>query len=482
VFGGSALGGRHVTTGAPNQDAWGTETIVRDDEEHVIMAVADGHGGSRYVRSDVGSKLAVSVAIEVVREAVELGVLDGPTRKVEKALADLPANLVATWSKRCLEHLAQHPFTSEEEARAGEPVHIDPLLSYGSTILIGILSPNRCFLLQLGDGDSLVALDNGRMVQPLPADDRLTGSETTSLCLPDAERDFRVATVENPVPTLVVLSTDGYGVAFADPEWRQSVVSDLLNQLRNRGPGQVQAALPKWLEESATVGGDDATLAMAYRPDARESRGVLKRSKIAPMVGIGVIGVLIGGLGGWAVANGFAGQAPAVGPVSTLAGTTTTDVTTTTLAVTSTTGDGDVGAGGGVSQGEQVRASIIGADGTVVEFYPDPKSADAAAVESVGTPEASMVAFAWGSYWAIEEGRLFADGEQYELGLDTDLLFAGVEYENGFIWAVTDDGNWLVALGPESVCVLPILAADADDSQEPASPAPDCSPLGDNGE
>lgn len=485
VFGGSALGGRHVATGAPNQDAWGTETFVHDGEEHVVVVVADGHGGSRYVRSDVGSKLAVSVAIEVVSATLENGLLDGPVRKVEKeTLAGLPSELVTTWSNRCLEHLSQHPFTAEEAARAGEPIHNDPLLSYGSTLLIGILSSTRCFLLQLGDGDSLVALEDGRMVQPLPADERLTGSETTSLCLSDADRDFRMATVESPAPTLVVLSTDGYGVAFADPEWRQSVVTDLLNQLRTRGPGQVKAALPKWLEEAARVGGDDATLAMAYRPQVRGTKPARKRSRLAPLVGVGLIGLLVGGFGGWAAANVLADVAATAGPVTTRTGTTPSadSTTTTTVDVTTTTDGSAVGAGGGVSQDDQRRVWIIGPDGTVVEFFPDPDSAGAVVVESSGSPEDSTTAFAWGSSWSIEDGLLLDYGEPFDLALDSELSFAGLEYENGFLWLVSDDGKWLIAFfEPESTCaVLPIRVIGAAEDLDVTTP--ECTLGGETGE
>ncbi len=54
----SSTGGSHRATGAPNQDA--VATFETDDG--VCVAVADGHGGARYVRSAIGSELAVDVA------------------------------------------------------------------------------------------------------------------------------------------------------------------------------------------------------------------------------------------------------------------------------------------------------------------------------------------------------------------------------------------------------------------------------------
>ncbi|HUP14813.1 MAG TPA: PP2C family serine/threonine-protein phosphatase [Acidimicrobiia bacterium] len=483
VIGGTALGGRHGSNGAPNQDAWVTETMVYDGKEHVVMAVADGHGGSRYVRSDVGSKLAVSIALEVVRDALESGNLDGPTHKVDKQLADMPSQLVASWSQRCLAHLAENPFTEEEAARAGAPLNDDPLLSYGSTLLVGILSPNRCHLLQLGDGDSLVAMEDGEMVRPLPPDDRLTGSETTSLCLPDADRDFRVATVERPAPTLVLLSTDGYGVAFADPGWRQSVATDLLGQLRTRGPQRVAESLPAWLEESARVGGDDATVALAYRPQVTDHASSPFLSRTAQMVALATIALLIGAVGGWTAANALFDPVQSPVTTTTLAATTTSaDLTTTSAGpTTSSTDEEDVGAAGGVSQGELQRAGITAGDGVAVKFYPDPENPDASIIEAPSVSGFTLVAFAWDSFWSIEEGRLLKDDDAVEIEFEPELEFVSLEYENDLLWLLSEDAEWLIAYKTGSLCLIFPIRPGAQDS-DPDVTVPECVDRAGNGE
>lgn len=495
VIGGSALGGRHVSSGAPNQDAWATETLFRNGKEHVVMAVADGHGGSRYIRSDVGSKLAVAIAVEVVRDVLEKGLLDGPTRKVDRELAILPSQLVDSWSKRCLAHLADNPFTEEEAKKAGTSLDDDPLLSYGSTLLIGILSPNRSHLLQLGDGDSLVAGESGEVVQPLPIDDRLTGSETTSLCLPNADRDFRLATVEQPAPTLVVLSTDGYGVAFADPGWRQTVTTDLLHQLGTRGPERVAESLPAWLEESARVGGDDATVALAYRPPARARLRPPAESKVGQMIAVTVLALLVGAIGGWIGANALAGPVEPSTTTTTLAATstsiestTTSNERTTTSAgpETTSTEGGEVGAGGGVSQGGP-RAGIIG-DGMAVEFDADPADPDPSIVEAPFVSGNSLSAFAWESFWSIEEGGLVADGEAVEIVFEPELVFIGIEFENGLLWLLSEDADWLIAYDHDSLClVFPIRQDDGaqagdPDGIDPELAVPTCAVPAGNGE
>ncbi len=49
--------------------------------------------------------------------------------------------------------------------------------------------------LQLGDGEILSVTAQGTTTRPLPPDDRLIANQTTSLCQPEAWRDFRSAWV-----------------------------------------------------------------------------------------------------------------------------------------------------------------------------------------------------------------------------------------------------------------------------------------------
>ncbi len=474
TIGGSVLGGRHVTTGAPNQDAWQSATVVHQGDEYAVLAVADGHGGSRYVRSDVGSDIAVAVAVEVVSKALREGLLEGPGRRVEReALRQLPQQLVAAWSRRCLDHLGAHPFTSEEAGRAGASLESDPLMSYGSTLLVAVLGQARCLLLQLGDGDSLVALSGGELVDALPPDHRLTGGETTSLCLPNAEADFRAALIENPAPTLVLLSTDGYGVAFADPGWRQSVVSDLLNQIETRGIEQVERSLPNWLQDSARVGGDDATVAIGYRLPAA-GRSARKPPKAAGWVASGLVGAVLGAVGAWALATSSGGDSsPAASPVPSSI-TTSGPVTTPTSTPPSSSVPvvvPDVEAGGGVSHPAPGLAWIRGPGGLVVEFSPDPSDPDPIAEVRPPTSDGTGLV-AWESFWTIENGVLMADGVPAGPSIDPALPLSGIEFENDVLWLLSEDGDWLVAFRPQAICKIVAVSTGTGDGESAAPPDP----------
>ena len=64
----SERGSSH-TGDSPNQDAVLSRTVVTSDgTSTTIAAVSDGHGGARYVRSDLGAATAVKVVIDVVAD------------------------------------------------------------------------------------------------------------------------------------------------------------------------------------------------------------------------------------------------------------------------------------------------------------------------------------------------------------------------------------------------------------------------------
>ena len=60
----SVVGASHARRAMPGQDASG---FVRR-EDTLIVALADGHGGENYDRSDVGARLAVAVGLAVFEE------------------------------------------------------------------------------------------------------------------------------------------------------------------------------------------------------------------------------------------------------------------------------------------------------------------------------------------------------------------------------------------------------------------------------
>ena len=60
----SVQGARHLQHNQPCQDA----CAIKMTEDMVIMALADGHGDKKHAHSDVGAKIAVDVACELLAD------------------------------------------------------------------------------------------------------------------------------------------------------------------------------------------------------------------------------------------------------------------------------------------------------------------------------------------------------------------------------------------------------------------------------
>lgn len=249
----SERGSSHALNDLPNQDA--AATFETDDG--VAVAVADGHGGRRYVRSATGSAIAVEVARQLGAE-----LLRGESDLAAAATA-LPARIVAEWRRRVDADLATHPIDPADAALIGD----DPRLAYGATLLLVVCRRDQAVALQLGDGDVVVAWDDGTVTSPVPAEPRNVGGQTTSLCLPDADRSFRVSELGRGavVPVAILAASDGYGNSFEHDDWAQAVMRDLLAQHRSAGLDSIFSAMPTWVAESAKVGGDDTTVALVFR-------------------------------------------------------------------------------------------------------------------------------------------------------------------------------------------------------------------------
>jgi hypothetical protein len=102
----------------------------------------------------------------------------------------------------------------------------------------------------------------------MPSDPASVAGTTSSLARPDAARVARTALVDARAVATVLLATDGYGNAFADPHWQGEVGRDVRDQLLHDGPSAVRERLAGWVGDAAAVGGDDATLAIVTRVGA----------------------------------------------------------------------------------------------------------------------------------------------------------------------------------------------------------------------
>ena len=256
VVGQTVRGAAHERNGLPNQDAicWLPQS---GHGSSVVLTAADGHGSARYSRSHIGAALAVERAARLTDEFLRNQASVDNLSLIKHATEEwLPRALVRNWSEAVAEHLKSDPLSPDE-------VDAESTVAYGTTLLIAAVTERFVLYLQLGDGEILSVSESGEVVRPLIKDERLFGNETTSLCAPEAWRDFRVGfqPLTQSRPALILISTDGYPNSFRDEEGFLQVGSDILRMIRENGLASVQDHLAGWLRDSTRAGsGDDVTL------------------------------------------------------------------------------------------------------------------------------------------------------------------------------------------------------------------------------
>jgi hypothetical protein len=269
IGGATMQGALHVKKNLPNQDAIAWQA-TKEGDLPVLLAVSDGHGGSAYFRSDVGSRFAVEVALAVGNDLAQQA--DGLPEPVVRHEAEdrMPKRIAHEWLERVAAHLRDHPVTDEDRVRlaavspkALEKLERDARIAYGATLLLVVMTRRFLIFFQLGDGDILCVGEDGETRAVFDGGPDQVGEDTASLCMADAWQEFQVEIVpiRDAPPALILVSSDGYSKSFVTAADFLRVGSDYLEIFRNQGVKAVERELPKFLAEASQKGsGDDISL------------------------------------------------------------------------------------------------------------------------------------------------------------------------------------------------------------------------------
>jgi len=212
----SRRGAAHLRRGQPCQDASLQRVFTLPGGLPLtLLAVADGHGGSAYHHSDVGSAMACQVAAEVVADHLARLPAGGTTPGGADLMAlrrwlavDLPTILQQRWLAAVRQHWSAGPGRRE----AGAP--FSPL-PYGSTLGMLLLTPRWWAVAGLGDWD-LVRVDRAGAAELLSQEAAAPGAgeATASLCQEGADlggwfRSWVWPLEDQGLPFSLVLCTDG---------------------------------------------------------------------------------------------------------------------------------------------------------------------------------------------------------------------------------------------------------------------------------
>ena len=269
----SRCGASHQRRGVPCQDASLCADLRSADGLPVgLMAVADGHGGSRYWLSNVGSRLACELVIAMAAEDLAKRRLSSNSAdKLEAVRAwladDLAARLVSAWNEAIKADWQERelPEAHQHEAFASQ--------TYGSTLALVVLTPHWWGHTGLGDWDLVLLSDHQPdRILSQEAEQGTPGEATESLCLPRASRCFAARTAVYPLSggpqraCGLVLSTDGIRKSCATDADHLALCRYLLEQAQPRmangaGPTErLDASLDRVSREGS---GDDVSVALA---------------------------------------------------------------------------------------------------------------------------------------------------------------------------------------------------------------------------
>ena len=132
-FGKSVRGREHRLSGLPNQDAF--RIYIGKDNNPVIVALADGHGSPVHFRSEVGSKMAVDTAVDILSSVRETDI------KVPTKICKYPTLITREWNSRVLLDHKNKKFSSDELSALYDEVknesfvdyvRLDPKIGYGT--------------------------------------------------------------------------------------------------------------------------------------------------------------------------------------------------------------------------------------------------------------------------------------------------------------------------------------------------------------
>lgn len=242
-FGASLTGTKHINADLVNQDAY----LYQNFENGVqVMALSDGHGGSKHIYSDVGSKYAVEVAIEAVKAYFEAKNLVPSYGELK---LDFEERLSIEIQTRWLNKIMQEP-------------QFETPIQYGCTLLLAVKTMEYLIFLQIGDGKIAMIYEDGIVYFPIYRDLRYEGNVTASMVQEEAwlEMKVRILPLEESLH-MVVLATDGVENAY--PNGYYDDAEFYLNLAKD---GNLSDHLVEYLQNAAYFSKDDTTAVLWLNP------------------------------------------------------------------------------------------------------------------------------------------------------------------------------------------------------------------------
>lgn len=263
----SVRGISHISNSKVCQDATIACEQYYRGKAIVLSAVSDGHGGEKYIRSDIGAHLAIisfyEVAVEFGRWVIAYQPSDEEkSREFEKRFV---RKLLKKWYELIEKDYKENP----------SDVPVDNIATlYGCTLSFVLVCEDEAFAGQIGDGAIYHYTADQERVSTILSDinsDTL-GLSTDSLCSSNAiyRYFYKIFKIDHSSSGILLLSTDG--LVDSLQESIEIALKDIYQKSKVFGKEWLRkmwgVQLAKWSYEG--VGDDMGTVLMFYGRDEME--------------------------------------------------------------------------------------------------------------------------------------------------------------------------------------------------------------------
>ena len=242
IFDLTQLGKSHEKSGKPCQDS---ASSYKDEENQVyIGTISDGHGSDTYFRSDLGAEFLTEITVESIQKFVEdvdsnmlpetftqkvARTTEIVQNEISETSADtyfrgLFASIIAQWNDKIYQHWESNKPEENELRKRNIPEKIIPLFlkdeniefAYGCTLIAFAITKEYWFAFQIGDGTCVIFDNKAEWSEPIPWDNKCSGSTTTSICEKNALDSFRYCYGKEKFPSAIFVASDGFDGVYGD--------------------------------------------------------------------------------------------------------------------------------------------------------------------------------------------------------------------------------------------------------------------------
>lgn len=252
-FNKTCIGYSHIKNKKPCQDF----SIAYHDEERTIVAVCDGHGGDKYIRSDRGSKFACEAVLNALKSLPASYLRKSDTNAVKEKLK---LNVLTEWNHKVEEDLAAKKISSKELSALSDKdkaaLRREPFTAYGTTLNGVMVIGKKLVTVQLGDG-GCCTIKNGELEEVFPEEDEeQVANLTYSMCQSDAFDHLKVAVTDFKDADGVIICSDGVLNPYQNiPNFSKSFVNPAVRSILD-GKSKSLAEFIETLGKEKGIGDD----------------------------------------------------------------------------------------------------------------------------------------------------------------------------------------------------------------------------------